>query len=82
MCAVRSNPQILGPAYADQVIQLAKQSSSSYNALLNMLTMMKAGTLQAQNEKIMAKIHHFKVFQGLQIATQDNLYNWISLLQR
>lgn len=61
---------IQGPAYADQTIQLARESPSVYIALRKVLTMMEAGKLKGQKEGSgnEGKIHHYKVFQGLQVG--------------
>lgn len=34
--------------------------------------MMEAGALKGQNKEMTAKIHHFKVFQGLRVGKNEN----------
>ena len=66
---------IQGSAYADQAIQLARKSPSVYIAIRKVLIMMESGKLKGQKEGSgnEGKIHHYKVFQGLQVSHSFNM---------
>lgn len=60
-----------GLAYADQVIQMAREESSVYHRLQRAFASMAKGKLKGQDGKggMEAKIHHYKVFQGLEVRS-------------
>lgn len=55
-------------SYADQAIQMAKEVPAVYKGLQHVFEMMKNNQLQGQKGKMDAKIHHYKVFQGLTVS--------------